>query len=358
VGSTPQKLRSSGGGDRNLPIMQIDIVIPTYNRSASLQRTLRSLLSLRVPDGHRVAVAVCDNNSTDDTPAAVAALQPEFGDRLSYVPATAGQGRSFAINAGIGATAGDVVGFVDDDEEVYPDWAEIVLRAFADPQVDYVGGPYEPVWQCPPPAWIHHPDIRTALGWADFGSTPRRFEEPGFGGLALGGNSVLRRACFARVGLYSEALGRAGRRLLGGEDTEMHERLKAAGLKGLYLPEMRVRHHIPRSRVTRSYMRRWAFWASASHARLLEGKPLGPRWFGAPRYMYGRLARAPLAWAAASLRQRSAEAFQAELTAWRFAGFFYGLSRLARDARREMRKPASKDMGSAQVASYHDLAGS
>ena len=47
--------------------MQLDVVIPTYNRGALLRRTLESLLAADRPDALQTDVFVVDNRSTDHT---------------------------------------------------------------------------------------------------------------------------------------------------------------------------------------------------------------------------------------------------------------------------------------------------
>ena len=305
--------------------MDLDVIIPTYNRHASLERTLVSFLNMPVPAIHSLSVTVADNNSTDATRETVDRIAPAFQGRLRYLAATRGQGTSFARNAGILATSSELVGFIDDDEEVDTGWAETVFAAFADATVDYIGGPYAPVWEAEPPAWVNHPNTRTGLGWADYGPVARPYEDDGFDAHALGGNTVMRRSCLERVGFYSEELGgRVGNRL-GGEDTDMHQRLKAAGCHGMYLPNLVVHHHIPASRLTKRYMRRWAFWTSVSVSRLMLQHPqAGPYWFRLPRWMYGQLLRCPFEMLTALRAGDPAGIFNHELTLWRFAGVFHG----------------------------------
>ena len=247
------------------------------------------------------------------------------------MPESRNQGRSFALNTGIRATESDLVGFLDDDEEIAQSWPSVVFSAFCDPATDYVGGRYLPCWERQPPAWVNHPHIRTAIGWADFGEYGRSYAEKNFDALLMGGNCVLRRSCFLKVGLYSRALGRKGNRLLAGEDSDMHDRLIAAGLNGRYLPELIIHHHIPAQRVTRRYMRSWAFWASASNGFVIRKRPpCGPLWCGLPRYMFGNALRAQLKWLASLLaRRHPAEVFNYELNLWRFSGTLYGRHFLA-----------------------------
>ena len=94
--------------------MQLDVIIPTYNRQKLLERTLQSLRVARVPEGLTVKVTVVDNNSSDGTRALVERWKASFPDRLSYVFEPK-QGRSHALNAGIDSSDGDLLGFIDDD---------------------------------------------------------------------------------------------------------------------------------------------------------------------------------------------------------------------------------------------------
>ena len=48
-------------------IMQLDVIVPTFNRHAMLKRTLNSLLEADLPSGLDVRVTVVDNNSKDQT---------------------------------------------------------------------------------------------------------------------------------------------------------------------------------------------------------------------------------------------------------------------------------------------------
>jgi glucosyl-dolichyl phosphate glucuronosyltransferase len=305
--------------------MQLDVVIPTYNRCVSLERAVRSLLNAPIPEGNQVRVIVVDNRSTDATRSVVERLASESSERVLYVAENRNQGRSFALNAGIANAAAELIGFIDDDEEIDEGWFQAIFTAFSDPSVDYIGGPYHPVWPMTPPDWLNHPHTRCGIGWADFGDVRRQFEDE-FDALLMGGNSVLRRSCFDKVGVYSTLLGRTAKRLLAGEDADMHARLIAAGLRGFYHPELIIYHHIFADRMKKSYMRSWAFWASASDGYASRtSKPKGPHFLGLPRYVYGKTLGAPLRWGKALLApDGAANAFHEELTLWRLAGKFYG----------------------------------
>jgi glycosyltransferase involved in cell wall biosynthesis len=65
--------------------MQLDVILPTYNRHELLKLTFESLLSAEVPTGLKVLITVVDNNSGDTTRETVEAYRPRFCGRLQYV---------------------------------------------------------------------------------------------------------------------------------------------------------------------------------------------------------------------------------------------------------------------------------
>ncbi len=97
--------------------MRLDVILPTYNRHQLLKLMLDSLLAAEIPADLTVSVTVVDNNSSDATRETVEAYQVKFGERLHYV-CEKKQGRSHALNAGITSTSGDLVGMIDDDEQI------------------------------------------------------------------------------------------------------------------------------------------------------------------------------------------------------------------------------------------------
>jgi glycosyltransferase involved in cell wall biosynthesis len=302
--------------------MRLDVVIPTYNRHEMLKRTLASLLAAEVPAGLDVRVTVVDNNSKDQTRRTVEEWAEKFGGRLGYVFETR-QGRSPALNAGIAATAGDLVGTIDDDEEIDAGWYRCVHAAFGENEIDFIGGRCMPRWGAERPAWLPS-DYPGVIGWVDMGDRVLAFDE-NYPGILMGGNAVLKRSIIERVGPYSTALGRTDKRLLTAEDEDMYERLRAAGARGLYIPGLVIYHYIPPERLTKRYYRRWCFWRGVSLATIDRGRRSPVAYLGGvPRYLYGRAARGLLKLARGAFGSDPAENFSHELAVWDFAGFFYG----------------------------------
>jgi glycosyltransferase involved in cell wall biosynthesis len=304
--------------------MKLDVIIATYNRRELLARALGSLLAAEVPTGMEVRVHVVDNNSNDGTPQVVAEWRERFGGRLEYI-FEGRQGKSHALNAGISAARGDLVGMIDDDEEIDRRWYLSIDEAFRDASLDFIGGPCLPRWGAPPPGWLPR-DYPGVIGWIDGGDRVATYGAD-YEGILMGGNAVLRRAVFERVGLYTTSLGPVGRRVLLGEDQDMFDRLMAAGARGLYRPDLRIHHYVPPERLTKRYFRRWCFRNGISLGMIDRHKRARVAYLaGVPRWLYGKAARSVLQMLKETLRRDGdpARVFSNELSVWDLAGFFYG----------------------------------
>ncbi len=301
--------------------MKLDVVVPTYKRTDLLRLTLESFLRATVPPGLQVTVFVVDNNSQDGTRALVEDMARGASLRIQYVLETR-QGSSQARNAGIAAGDGELLGFIDDDEETEPHWFEVVAREFMDSSIDYIGGPYLPNWVTPVPDWLP-PGYHSAIGAIP--AKPRSRYGPEFGANLMSGNCVIRRSVFERVGTYSTRLGRTGKGLLSEEDAELHRRMQAAGIEGVYVPELEILHYIAPERLTKSYHRRWAYWRAVSQGVLDRERPEPVAYLlGIPRHRVGRALRSLLALPGNRFAGRRGEAFSNELASWDLAGFVHG----------------------------------
>jgi glucosyl-dolichyl phosphate glucuronosyltransferase len=302
--------------------MRLDVVLPTYNRHQFLKLTLASLLAAEVPDDLIVSVTVVDNNSTDATRETVEAYQSEFGGRLHYLFEKK-QGRSHALNAGIAATSGDLVGMVDDDEQVDRNWFRVISQMFSKGDLDFIGGPYVPNWGAVKPAWMP-PNHSGVIGLVDAGA----LHAYGTSNAELmGGNAIVRRAILNKAGPYSTDLGRKGNRPLADEDTDMYRRLLAVGAKGMYVPELIIYHYIHPERLTKKYFRAWHFWRGVSSGVMDRRQPQAtPYLLGIPRFLFGRAGRGLGRMSGRILRPKknAHEMFAYELQIWDLAGFFYG----------------------------------
>ena len=304
--------------------MRLDVIVPTYNRQDLLPLALHSLFAAEIPAGLEVTVTVVDNNSTDGTRSVVESFQKQFGERIRYCFEKQ-QGRSHALNMGITSTNGDLVGIIDDDEEIDSEWYKTAFEAFMTRDLDFIGGPYVPHWSMPPPEWLPS-KYGGVVGWVNGGDREVPFDRD-YPGILMGGNAVFKRSILLKVGLYTTWLGRTDKGLLSGEDEELYGRLLAAGAKGMYLPNLKIYHHVPPERLTKKYFRSWCFWRGVSLG-LLERtrRQQCPYLFGVPRWHYRSAARGLVSGVTGLFvnSKGAGEEFESELALWDFVGLFYG----------------------------------
>src|SRR2546421_2533865 len=102
---------------------RVSIVITNHNYAEFLPQALHSALEQRGPE---VEVIVVDDGSTDSSRDVIAS----FGDRVRPCLQD-NQGQKGAFNTGLAAATGDIVMFLDSDDELAPGTAAAVSAAFA-----------------------------------------------------------------------------------------------------------------------------------------------------------------------------------------------------------------------------------
>jgi glycosyltransferase involved in cell wall biosynthesis len=315
-----------------LAALDATVVICTYNRGDRLAETLDSLARSRT-GGLRWDVIVVDNNSGDHTRQVVMSRVDRYPVTLRYVFEKQ-QGKSIALNTGIAVTDATIVAFTDDDVRVKEGWLDAACRAMlADATIDYTGGPIEPIWERPCPAWLEgdRSDLWGTLAIVDYGPDAFVFEDRQR--VPLGANMAVRRSLIERVGGFDPQLGRRGNVLLGQEQAEFFCRSRAAGARGLYVPEMSIQHHVPAARLTPEYFRRWWFWTGVSRSRLDQLHPMAEQGVdlarvrklaGIPHFVFTAAVCDAGGWLAALTSWDKADRLRHEMMLCYFAGYIQG----------------------------------
>ena len=236
-------------------MVNVSVVICTYNRAESLRDTLVSLVSQTVNGNPPYEIIVVDNNSKDRTKEVVQEFQAHNGRFVRYI-FEGRQGLAYARNTGIRAAKGEIVAYVDDDVIVDPAWLEALWKCFRDTNADAVGGRILRKWYSEQPVWysekvggcLVHQDL--GILRKDWNSERQHF---------VTANIAFRRDVFDRFGIFREELGRRGDELVGGEDRELYQRLIRGDSHVVYEPEALAYHKVEPERLTKKYFRRW-FW--------------------------------------------------------------------------------------------------
>lgn len=268
--------------------MRLSVVICTWNRAESLQKTLESIENCRVPSGIDWEVLIVDNNSTDATSAVCQFFLQKNPKRYRCLLEKR-QGKSFALNTAIENARGDIIAFTDDDVLVEPDWLFAVLVAFDAYDCLGVAGKIVPVWNSPKPAWFSVDGpyrLMMAIVEYDLGNQnqPCRIENPPYGA-----NLALRKGAFDRYGPFRTDLGPVAGTTFRGEDTEYCRKLMSQGEKLIYVPGAVVYHPVPEERTKKRYFESWYFDYGRMLVRTSSPSSTKTSYFGVPRYMLRKL---------------------------------------------------------------------
>jgi glycosyltransferase involved in cell wall biosynthesis len=298
---------------------KLSIILPTYNRAASLKRAIAALLR-QTADPSSYEILVVDNNSNDGTSDAVGTFEDA---RVRLVHETR-QGLSFARNAGLDAARAPLVAFTDDDVEAAPDWAETIVSSLDSyPEIDGVGGRVLPAWESPCPPWLTR-EHWAPLALQDHGDERRTFSREAPLGL-VGANIAFRREVFDRIGRFSPAVQRVKDGVGSTEDHELLARLYTAGGRMLYQPRMLVMARVQPERCNRAYHRRWHEGHGRFHAlmRIPDEERARVAPLGVPGHLLRSAATDAVAWVRSALAADWDRAFLAELRLRFFKGFVW-----------------------------------
>jgi glycosyltransferase involved in cell wall biosynthesis len=251
--------------------MSISIAIATYNRAEEVRRTLATLALLEPSDGIDYEILVVANNCTDDTADVVRGMAARFGGSLRYIEESE-QGLSHARNRAIAEAKYEIVAFLDDDVDVHPRWLRQLSAAHASGEHGAIGGRAYLVYPQTRPRWLGERD-EGLLTKVELGPCQREVAPDELFGVNL---SVTKQWA-QKVGLFRADLGRMGRCLLGGEETDLLERIQLAGGKLLYEPNASVGHRVPIERLRRRWFWARAFWGKVGEVRCAPHDYVSPR---------------------------------------------------------------------------------
>jgi len=220
----------------------VSFIVPTYKRPDGLIRTLNSI-KLQMKDFLEVEIVVV-NNSMDNTSETETIVNKMIDEglpiRLFHQPL---KGLSHARNMGIENAKGHWLCFIDDDEEIDKNYLEILFHTLPKANINCVfGGPCFPIYDGQKPKWV-----KDEYFILSFGKEARELSPTEY---LLGGNLVISKKFLDQIGEFSIDFGHGTKNNGYGEDTELMMRaVKQGGIQN-YLPQLRILHHIPYSRLS------------------------------------------------------------------------------------------------------------
>jgi glycosyltransferase involved in cell wall biosynthesis len=100
----------------------VSFIVATYNRSNTIRRALFSIFQQSYDN---IEVIVVNDGSTDSTDSVLLDLVAE--NKIRYFDQQH-MGRSVARNTGLNLARGEFISFLDDDDELEPDFTDVLIR--------------------------------------------------------------------------------------------------------------------------------------------------------------------------------------------------------------------------------------
>ena len=267
--------------------MSISVIIASWNNADRLARTVRAVLSCTIPDDvTKCELVVVNNNSTDHTDRVLGNLA-ENEPRLVRIFEPI-QGLSAARNAGIKAAKGDLLIFADDDITPCAGWITAYWHAYRNnDQPAFFGGPIESDFEGQAPDAELLPYAPASVKGLDLGASRRELTTKEH---FLAANWSLPLSAALAVGGFDESLGlKANSSTISGEEDDLQARLREQGFRAIYLPETRVAHYVPSSKVNLAHIASRMEMYGAKVGRKLALSYEGPRIGKSPRFLFRQI---------------------------------------------------------------------
>jgi len=235
--------------------MKASVIIPTYNRSSLIIKTLKAL-SFQTFPAEEMEVIIVDDGSTDSTRTEVERyIQANPKSQWQYLYHSVNRGKAAACNTGIRASRSYLILFTDDDCVPQPDWVEMHVRRHSEEgePISVLGAVTMPLeWmrvsnlvRYENSRYVANRSIRSVGG--DLCNLPPNY----FGGA----NISVPYEQLLGVGLFDEKARR-------GQDVELGYRLWKAGVRLVYDPRPLLVHYSPEVRSMQNWLSKFAkaYW--------------------------------------------------------------------------------------------------
>jgi glucosyl-dolichyl phosphate glucuronosyltransferase len=257
----------------------ISVIIPTRNRAELLEKTLDSIRNQSYPQD-KFELIVVDNGSSDNT--SIIALNNK-GHFLNYITIfEKNPGLHMCRHAGLKASRGSILVYIDDDVEVFPCWLEGIAESFQDSKVVLVGGNNLPKYELTPPPW--NKDLWNSTPWGkvnpiysllDFGNYSKKIPPI----YIWGCNFAIRKSILLEAGgFHPDGMPENLLKYRGDGETSVSEYIIKKGYEAQFNPKASVLHWVSKSRMSYAYIfkRGYIQGITSSYTRTRKNGQLRP----------------------------------------------------------------------------------
>jgi glycosyltransferase involved in cell wall biosynthesis len=240
----------------------ISIIIPTFNRSHTLNLTLASILDQQTLKNLEVIIA--DNGSTDNTAQVCQSYIKDHPNIFKYIYEQE-PGLLSGRHAGALAAKGDIVCFLDDDVSLSTGWLSGVKSAFSNPKIKLATGPCLPLYETAPPQWLDFfwdkfsttGKFCTWLSLIDLGEKEIEILPVYVWGLNF---CIRKETLFELGGFHPDNIPKRYQMFQGDGETGLAIKAHKMNMKALYCPHIKLHHHVSAERLTINYFEKRAFY--------------------------------------------------------------------------------------------------
>lgn len=223
-------------------VMDISVVICTWNNSKQMEITLEAISRCAIPEGLEWELVVVNNNCTDDTDLVVQKFRNQLPIKYIKEPH---QGLSRARNAGVQSASGKLVIFTDDDVKPCREWITNYWLAYKErPSMYFFGGPLKSEFEGRKPDEDLLELAPGSVKGYSRGEHPKQLDSEDF---FLAANWACPLEMLEMAGGFNvdKGLNASSQRVRAGEEDDLMRRLRKLGMTGCYLPGAWGTHVVP-----------------------------------------------------------------------------------------------------------------
>lgn len=292
--------------------MFLTVLIATAGRAQVLRQTLESIFTpANLAELDWEMLVVVNSASDSESLQVCAEFERRNSEHFRFLIQPQ-RGKARALNMGLRESRGELLAMTDDDVICAPGYISAVRDVFQRYPADVVQGRVLMDWIGGRPEWLSSRQAVELSLW-DFGDEVIPFPQ----GLS-GCNMVVRTDVARSIGGFATELGPGASGL--NEDTEFSKRVREAGYRQIYAPQILVRHQMPRERTKPTMIRKRSFVRGRSRAYYepFEGRLWRVTQWHARQCLLREFRAMWL-----TLRGRNAEALKVQCESWECIGFFW-----------------------------------